>query len=561
VTRPRPQRCLDVACDVGGGFVDLCATGSGAILTAKVPRRRAATLTDMLHAALAAAGIAPAEVGRLRLSTTLAANALLAGEAAPVALVATAGFTDVPDLGRQSRRDPDLWPPPPPTPPWMSPEAWRFPLRGRIAADGSQAEKLALDELDALRALPHGTPVALCLLFAHRNPAHELTAASRIAALRPDLPISLSHRVDPQPREFERMLATLADASLKPLVLRLLAAEGLPAPWVMRAEGGLVPLAEALERPLGLVGSGPAAGALAVAHAALGDDAIGLDIGSATTEVSVHRAGAPLPARGTWLDEMWLRGTSLDVESLRLGGAMLLTTVGERLRLGPGIAPDGPACLGGTAATLTDAALCAGLAAEAGTSQREAARRACKGIDPAAVLRLAVAWLAERVRRIAFRRNLDLARARLVVGGGAGVFLAQAIAAELGARELVVPCHAAVLAATGLARAPAMAWEEMACDLGVDTLGTLHGHATQHAVSLRARLQQWGVPAPRLRHELDLAPGPRAEPLTLGWTPGDDSSLATRFAEAARAQRGQAPPGVPRVLALRSIAAADLPAP
>jgi N-methylhydantoinase A len=443
----------------------------------------------------------------------------------------------------------------------MSPEAWRFPLRGRIAADGSEAEALALDELDALRELPRGTPVALCLLFAHRNPAHELAAAMRIAALRPDLPTSLSHRVGPHPREFERMLATLADASLKPLAARLLQVEGLPAPWVMRAEGGLVPLAEALERPLGLVGSGPAAGALAVAHAARGEDAIGLDIGSATTEVSLHRAGAPLPARGTWLDEMWLRGASPDVESLRLGGATLLKTAGGRLRLGPGVAPDGPACLGGTAATLTDAAVCAGLPAGASESQREAARRACEGIDPAAALRLAIAWLAERVRRIAFRRNLDPARARLVVGGGAGVFLAEAIAAELGARQLVVPCDAALLAATGLARAPAMAREEMACDLGLDALGTLHGHAARQAASLRARLRQWGVPAPALRHELDLAPGPRAEPIALDWVPGDDAELAMRFAEAARAQRGQAPPGAARILTLRSIATADLPAP
>jgi N-methylhydantoinase A len=213
--------------------------------------RHATTLTAMLHAALDAAGIAPAEVARLRLSTTLAANALLAGEAAPVALVATAGFTDTPDLGRQSRRDPDLWPPPPPTPRWMSPEPWRVKLRGRIGADGGEVQALALHDLDALRTLPPRTPVAICLLFAHRNPAHELAAAAHVAALRPDLPISLSHRVDPQPREFERMLATLTDAAVKPLALRLLRAQGLPEPWVMRADGGLAPLEEALARPLG----------------------------------------------------------------------------------------------------------------------------------------------------------------------------------------------------------------------------------------------------------------------------------------------------------------------
>jgi N-methylhydantoinase A len=494
------MRRLDVACDVGGSFLDLVATGDGTPIMVKRPRE--ASLPAMLHGALMDAGIAPAEVARLRLSTTLAANALLAGQAAPVALVATAGFTDLPELGRQSRRDPDLWPPPPPTPPWLSPEAWRIALPGRIGADGHEAEPLSLRALDAVRALPPATPVAICLLFAHRNPAHELDAAARIAALRPDLPLSLSHRVDPQPREFERTLATLVDAALKPLA-GAFQAEGLPEPWLMRADGGLAPLAEVLARPLGLLGSGPAAGALAVAGAAEGRDAIGLDIGSTTAEVSLHRAGLPLGARGVWLGDFWLRGAALDVESLPFGG-------------------DGP-------------------------------------LAPGPAQPQAVAALAEAVRRIAFRRNVDPARARLVVGGGAGVALAERAAEALGARDLVVPPHAAALAATGLAVAPAMAREEIACDHPPADLAALHELAAAQAGRLRARCTAWGV-APAIRHELDLAPGPRAEPVALGWTPGE-GDLSARYAAAARAGRGQAPPGTPRVVALRTVATGALPPP
>jgi N-methylhydantoinase A len=271
------------------------------------------------------------------------------------------------------------------------------------------------------------------------------------------------------------MLATLVDAALKPLAARLLRVGGLPEPWVMRAEGGVVPLADVLARPLGLVGSGPAAGALAVARAAAGGDAIGLDIGSTTTEVSLHRAGAPLGARGTWLGAMWLRGAALDVESLPLGGETVLPC-GATLRAA--MAEDG------------------------------------------AALREVVAWLAEAVRRIAFRRDLDPARARLVVGGGAGVHLARAVAAELGARELVVPPRAELLAATGLAAAPAMAREEMACDLGRDGGAALAAEALAQAGRLRARCAGWGLGAVAIRHELDLAPGPRAEPVAHPWTPG-----------------------------------------
>jgi N-methylhydantoinase A len=362
--------------------------------------------------------------------------------------------------------------------------------------------------------------------------------------------------VDPQPREFERMLATLADASLKPLAARFLHAEGLPAPWVMCAEGGIAPLAEAMARPLGLVGSGPSAGALAAARAAQGEDAIGLDIGSITTEVSLHRAGAPLTARGVWLDEMWLRGAALDVESLRLGGTTRLRMEGGRLRLGRDPSLDGEA------ATLTDAAVLAGLVSGSTPAQQAAAARACAGLDAASAIRQAVVWLAERVRRIAFRRAIDPAQARLVVGGGAGVFLAKAIAAELGARELRLPDDAAVLAATGLARAPAMARAELACDLSLAELAVLRDAALRQAGTLREKLRGWCVGSPALHHELDLATGPRAEPIALRWMREDDAaSLTARFTEAARAQRGQAPPGAPRALALRSVAVADLPPP
>lgn len=374
------------AIDIGGAFVDLYALPhAGAPVIAKVARRKA-PVAELVHDALREAGIAPARVEELRLSTTLAANALIAGTAAPVALVATRGFRDLPDLGRQSRRDPDRWPPPPPTPPWLSPEAWRFELPGRIGADGEEVEPLSPDAVEALRALPRGTPVALCLLFAHLNPAHELAAARRIAAMRPDLPLSLSHLVDPRPREFERMLATLIDAALKKLA-RGFAVPGLPPPRIMGAEGALLPFEAMLARPLGLLQSGPAAGALGIARWTGGEDAIGLDIGSTTTEVSLHRAGLPLRAEEVVLPDLAIRCPTLDVTSLPFGG--------------------------------------------------EAPR--------------SIAWLAEAIRRIAFHRNIDPRGAKLVIGGGAAPRFADEIARALGVPPALVEPDAAVLAAAGLA--------------------------------------------------------------------------------------------------------------
>ncbi|MCS6931107.1 MAG: hypothetical protein NZM27_02735, partial [Acetobacteraceae bacterium] len=213
------RRRFALALDQGGSFLDILAaplhdSREGARI-AKRPRRE--DIAEALSAFLAREAIAPGEVASITIATTLAANALLTGEASPVALIATRGFTDLPDLGRQSRPDPDDADPPPPTPPWLCPPEWRFGLPGRIAADGSEAEPL--DEAALARiaaAVPPGVPVAVCLLFSHRNPAHEL----RVRAALPHA--TLSHRVDPQPREFERMLTTLAAASLAPLLARLL---------------------------------------------------------------------------------------------------------------------------------------------------------------------------------------------------------------------------------------------------------------------------------------------------------------------------------------------------
>ena len=478
----------DVACDLGGAFLDVVAVGAERRVTKRA--RGAATLPKLLLAALEELRIAPEAVRRIRLSSTLAANALLHGEAAPAALVATAGFADLPDLGRQSRRDPDSDPPPPPTPPWLSPRGWRFALAGRIDAAGNEVEALQPDNLGPVLHLPSGTPVALCLLFAHLNSAHERAAAAWIAARRPDLPLSFSHLVDPAPREFERMLATLTDAALKPLAARHALPDPLPEPWVMQAQGGLAPLSAMRARPLGLVASGPAAGALAVARLVTAGAAIGLDIGSTTVEVSLHREGQPLCARQLQIGEMALRGATLDLESFALAEMV---------------------------------------------------------------------EIAEAVRRFAWRRGIDPAEATLVVGGGAGPAHASALAEALRPRALIVPAEAAVMAATGLHLAPALAFRSRACDLPLAALATLD-HAAPTA-DLAQQLLGWGAEAPAVTHELDLAPNPRAEPIALGWDPAGDTpeSLGARYNEAARSLRGVAPSGVPRIVALRSTGTAMLP--
>lgn len=414
-------RRFALSLDQGGSFLDIVAAPLHApddpARVAKLPREE--DLATALVAMLAEWAIAPGDVASIRIATTLPANALLMGKASPVALVTTAGFTDLPDLGRQSRRDPDDPDPPPPAPPWLSPPALRFGLRGRIAADGSETEPLDEAGLARIAAgLPPDLPVAVCLLFAHRNPAHE----QRVLAAIPHA--TLSHQIDPAPREFERMLTTLAAASLAPLIARSLGAVAqrldaalLPHPRYGTADGGAADADAALAAPLGLLMSGPAAGARAVArHAGDAAFAIGLDMGGTTADVSLARDGAPLTTRELRIGSLTLRCPALDVESIALGGDRPL----------PGGGP-----------TLADAARGAGWLPGEGEVSPD-------------TLAIAEATLAEAIRRIALRRNIHPDLSVLVAGGGFGPLLAAAIAERIGCPRVIVPPAAGVLSAGGL---------------------------------------------------------------------------------------------------------------
>lgn len=427
-------RRFQVALDQGGSFLDCIAAplhdARQVARVAKIPREEGDDIAAALLGFLAAEGIAAHEVKGIRIATTLPANALLTGEASPVALVTNRGFTDLPDLGRQSRRDPDALDPPPPTPPWLSPPAFRFGIAGRIAADGTEVE--ALDMADLPARLPD-LPIAVCLLHAHRSPVHELRIERAIRAAHPAAMISLSHRVDPQPREFERMLATLADASLKPLLARSMGGAaarlreaGLPDPRFALADGSTAATEAALGAPLSLAFSGPAAGAVAVARCCPRGEAIGLDIGGTTADISLARDGVPLRTAQVQLGEMALRCAALDVESVAIGGDRPIT-------------PGGPA--------LSEA--------------------------PPDVLAIAAAQLAEIVRRIALRRNVHPDLATLVVGGGFGPRIGAAVARNMGCPRVLVPPSAAVLSASGLLDAgPLLPGAEPPAPIGATTAGS-----------------------------------------------------------------------------------------
>lgn len=594
----------DIAVDVGGTFVDFVArpaAGNGPSRSGKRLRGsadNAEAIATALTEFLRDEGIERRHVTRLRHGTTIATNALLERREKPVVLITTAGFADVLTLGRQNRRDLSQPVPQPPLPPNICPEPLRFEAAERIDARGeivTPPDPQALDELldrvaAAVGADQNPPAVAVCLLFAPLNPAHELAVAAALRARWPDAHIALSHRVDPRLREFERSLATVLDAYVGPTVAgylarldRLLADQELPAPWIMRSIGGLAPSRQGAAAPLTLAMSGPAAAALAVrdaaaTYAAHARSAIGIDIGGTTTDVCLVSDGAVLVAGALTLGGLEMRVPSADIESVPVGGGSILRTIGGLLRAGPHSAGSfpGPACFGrgGTAPTVTDAALLAGLlpARLGGNLELDAAlaRKAMTeglGIpdeDAAAVafdaVKVAEAMIAEAIRRKAFSRGVDPREAVLIAAGGGGALHAAEVADRIGCRTVIVPRTAGVLAASGLMRVGLCEQTEGPLDqpLAQASIGDLATWAAQDATMLRDTLATWSRAEARasVRHELDVGYQGQGHTLAIPFAPGIDdvATLAARFDTLHARLRGHAFESARRILALRSIA-------
>lgn len=396
--------------------------------------------------------------------TTVATNALLERRGAVVALVTNDGFTDVIEIARQDR--PSLYDPFADRPTPLVPRELRYAVAGRLAADGSEVEAIgAPPALD-----PSVGAVAVCLLHADLNPAHERAVA---AALRDrGLDVTASHEVSPEFREYERTLTTVVNAYLRPTCraylrdLRDLAAEVL----VMTSAGGLMPIEEGADLPAALLLSGPAGGVRSGAVVALANgfaDAVTFDMGGTSTDVCLVQGGIPEPAPGRVVGGFPVRLPSLDVHTIGAGGGSIASIdPGGALVVGPESAgaDPGPACYGrgGERPTVTDANLVAGRIPhdaafpELGRLDVAAAGRALDraGVSADGVLKVVNANMDRALRAVSVERGVDPKGLVLVAFGGAGPLHACDLADALGLRAVVVPARAGVLSAVGLACSP-----------------------------------------------------------------------------------------------------------
>ncbi len=430
--------------------------------------------------------IPPGLVSELRLGTTVATNALLEHQGAPVLLLVTRGFADLQRIGDQHR--PDLFaleirrPEPPPL--------RVVEVGGRLAADGQELEPLQLDEaLEQTLALARSDgfgSVAVALLHAGRHPVHEQALGTWLES-KGFGPLVLSHRLSRQPRLVPRLDTSVLEASLGPVLGAYLdqvrAAIGATIPLrVMTSAGAL--RAPALLQAKDTILSGPAGGmvaAVAVAEAAgFGDVPIlGFDMGGTSSDVFHFDAGRGEAAwersNDTEIDGLRLLAPMLPIHTVAAGGGSVLQVQDGRLQVGPrsaGANP-GPACYGrGGPLAITDANLLLGrlpvqalppvfgpdgdqpadrgvaverfeaLALQLGVAGPEAAAQGA--------LTIAIERMAEAIRRISIQRGHDLRGAVLVTFGSAGGQLTCPLADALGLTRVLLHPLAGVLSAYGI---------------------------------------------------------------------------------------------------------------
>ena len=445
--------------DVGGTFTDaVLLTDENELRTAKIPTAR--RQEESVFAAAAAVGAA--EVERFAHGTTVATNALLERKGARTAFVATEGFEHVLHLRRQNRAELYRLCADHPAP--LVPLERCFGVRERIGPEGVIAA-LDLDSLPAFEA----EAVAVCLLFSFRDPDHERAVAEELKRRLPEARIVASHEVSPEFREYERASTTAIDAYLGPVVAGYLgalgervAAAGLPEPLVMRSSGGVASLDEAAAHPAVALLSGPAAGtvgAALLARRAGFENAISLDMGGTSTDVSLVVGGQVSLAAEREVDGLPLRLPAVDLQTVGAGGGSIVwEDTGGAIRVGPESAgaDPGPAGYGrgGTRPTVTDANLLLGRLPEvlAGGIELDpkAAALAFGSIDPAAALEVVNAEMLRALQVVSVERGHDPREFALVAFGGAGPLHACALADELEIGTVLVPAAAGVLSALGL---------------------------------------------------------------------------------------------------------------
>ena len=480
-----------VGIDIGGTFTDVIALN---LETGEVRSAKSLTSygdeTVALMEGLRETGVPCRDIERLVHGTTIGTNAILERRGARTALLVTRGFRDLLAIGRTRRMAPNtLFDLTFQRPGSLIPRTLRYDVDERVNASGETIRPLDRAGLAAiLEDLRRQDieAVAVCYLHAYAAPAHELDTGAAIRAKLPGMPVSLSHEVVPEYREFERLSTTVLNAYISPALRNYLAKledvlreQGFRgALFIMASSGGVLSVERARRFPVATVLSGPAGGVVAAVQSAVATgerDLITCDMGGTSTDVSMIRDLAPTVKKDGTIAGMPLKSAQIDISTVGAGGGSIAWLSDEgQLHVGPKSAGSrpGPICygLGGTETTVTDANLVLGrltLGRKLGGRIAPSAECVLPALEGLAIrlgvegpermadgiIRIAVAKMVASIREISIARGHDPRRCALVAFGGAGPMHATQVADALAIPKVIVPPHAGNLSALGLVSA------------------------------------------------------------------------------------------------------------
>ncbi|MBG0510812.1 hydantoinase/oxoprolinase family protein [Agrobacterium sp. MOPV5] len=490
---------IRLGADIGGTFTDIALDVRGTLYSTKVLTNYAApeqAILDGIDIVIRDAGIAISQIELIIHGTTLATNALIERRGARTALVTTEGFRDVIEMRTENRfeqYDLDLVLPKP-----LIPREDRFPVKGRISAQGTELQSLdeqALEEIARRIAAEDFGAVAIGFIHSYMNPDHE-RRAREILARTLDLPISISSEVSPQMREFERFNTVCANAYVRPqmadylnrLQVRLKEMGASCPVFMIHSGGGLVSVETAAEFPVRLVESGPAGGAIFAADVARRFDlqrVVSYDMGGTTAKICLIEDFQPQTARTFEVARTYrfCKGSGMPIsipviEMIEIGaggGSIAWVDAMGRIQAGPESAASepGPACYqrGGERPAITDADLVlgkldpdnfAGGKIKLSTAKASAAIARDVGdklrLDPLSaafgIVEVVDENMANAARVHAVENGKNISENTMIAFGGAAPLHAARLCEKLGVDRCLIPQGAGVGSAIGFLKAP-----------------------------------------------------------------------------------------------------------
>jgi len=481
---------MRIATDIGGTFTDLVYLDEkrGTVGVAKASSTPADFAVGVLDT-LKRAAVEAAATSFFVHGSTVIINALTERKGVKTALITTRGFRDVLEIARANR--PDLYNIYYKKPVPFVPRYLRLEVGERVNYKGEELEALKADDVQAAVDFCRRegvAAIAVCFLHAYANPLHEIECNEIINQLAPNIPVTLSHRVTMEWREYERSNTAVLNAYVQPIAARYLnhlekSLSGLglgPVGHIMQSNGGTATFATGRELPIYTVESGPVAGVIGAAEIGrlIGEpNIISLDIGGTTAKTSLVEKGTPkITTEYKFEYRSDFAGYPIHVPTVDIveigagGGSIAWLDKAGTLKVGPvsAGADPGPACYdrGGDQPTVTDANVIAGRinpayflggeialsVARAAATLKPIAQHFGVSIEAAAmgVIRLADANMITAMKLVSVRRGHDPRDFALVAFGGGGPMHAAALARELRVKKVIIPTQPAVFSAWGM---------------------------------------------------------------------------------------------------------------